>query len=91
MAAIDYFGNTIRVTAAGTVTHESVEISSLVVWSANSSASLILGEAGSSGSEVLRFSTDKDVPLSTSFHGFGRYQQLSFNIVTACTAYLNLR
>ena len=91
MAAIDYFGTVVRVTAAGTANAlGKLMVTSTVIWSADSTASLIAVLSSTGGSEVLRFSTNVAASTLTGVPFRGTFENLSFNTVTACTAYLYL-
>ena len=91
MAAIDYFGTVVRVTAAGTANAlGKLHIASASLWSVDTTASLIVALASTGGSEVMRFSTNVNTPLETLLPLRGTFGDLTFNTVTACTAYLYL-
>lgn len=89
MAAIDYFGNLIRVTAAGTCTYENLEIECAYVWNVNTTASLIVTDVTSgSTAQMLRYSTPNQLASYDPLHLSGKFGRLSFDTVTACTAWI---
>ena len=94
MAAVDYSGNTIRVTAAGSTDAAMPElvIRTATVWWATTAGDLSITAVDSASSIILRLSPDASglAPFSEWVGLVGRYGRLSFNTVTACTLFLQV-
>lgn len=89
MAAIDYFGNVIRITAAGTLGYDNLDIECAYIWTVNSSGSLIASDvAAGSNATVFRYSTNINQASYEPLHLSGRFNKISFDTVTACTAWI---
>lgn len=89
MANIDYFGNVIRVTGAGTLGMNDVFIESMYIWTANSNSLLVVTDVNSgSAAQVMVYATDVTIPTTDTPYIAGRFGKLSFDTVTACTAWI---
>lgn len=92
MAAIDIVGNTVIVTAAGTmdVAFANVDIGPASVWWVSTLGDLQIVDINTSFM-VRRFSVDRSgiAPFSEYVALEGRYGRLSFNVVTAATLTFN--
>lgn len=92
MAAIDLRGNTLVVAGAGTVGLDHIYIRKVTVYCTLTSAALSVTEVGSGVATVLEWQTDQ---VTTKTHSknvdfIGRKGRLSFDTVTACTAFFSL-
>ena len=89
MAAVDYFGNVIRVTSDGTIDLPGLFIEEAYVWSLNSTATLTIFDSNSGvTAELLKFNTE--VPASTyiPLHLRGYVGPIRVSPLTACTAWI---
>ena len=93
MAAIDIVGQTVVVTAAGTMTATfvPVEIASANVWWVSTLGDIQIVDISTADIFVRRFSADRSAlaPFSEMVALEGRYGRLSFNVVTAATLTFN--
>ena len=92
MAAIDITGRTIVVTAAATLGYDNVKIVACTVWCATTAADFQVTELGTGAIQVIRISPDRSqiAPFSISPLWQGDFGRLSFDTVSACTAYLQM-
>ena len=95
MAAIDFSGNTMIVTAAASMNAAmlTVNIQCVTIWSVNTTAIVEVGGIDTGGFLIFRYSPDRSriAPFSETLPWSGTFPQLSFNTVTACTAYIQMR
>ena len=93
MAAIDIVGNTVIVTAAGTmdVAYPNIEIGAANVWWVSTLGDIQIVDMNTGTISVRRFSVDRSgiAPFSEWVALEGRYGRLSFNVVTAATLTFN--
>lgn len=91
MAAVDIVNRTMRVTLVGSspAEYSILKVKSIGVWSANTTANLLIAEIGTAG-EVLRHTTNDQLPSFVVYPIQADFGRLSFTAVTACTAYLYL-
>ncbi len=87
MAAIDIVGNTVVVTAAGTMDLPTVEVLSANIWWVTTAGDIQVVDITTGTILVRRFSPDRSAlpPFSEYVSMEGRYGRLSFNTVTAST------
>ncbi len=94
MPAPNVTGNTIVVVAAGTApwTPQPLRIECITLWCATTLADFIVTDVNTGGIEVFRLSPDRSqiAPFSQVFPIRGQFGNLTFNTVTACTAYIQL-
>lgn len=95
MAAIDIVGNTVIVTAAGSMsaTFANIEIESANIWWVSTAGDLQITDVGTGTICLRRFTPDGTslAPFSEWVSLEGRYGRLSFSPVTACTLTFNFR
>ena len=89
MAAIDIVGNTVIVTAVGTMdaTFSSIDIASASVWWTTTLGDIAVTDISTGSILVRRFSADRSAlaPFSEAVAMEGRFGRLSFGTVTAGT------
>ena len=89
MAAIDIVGNTVIVTAAGTMnaTYSDIKVGNASVWWVNTTGNLVIEDIGTGSISVRRFSPDRSgiAPWSEWVPFDGIFGRLSFTTVTACS------
>ena len=89
MAAIDIVGNTVIVTAVGTMdaTYSHIEIQSASIWWTTTLGDIAVTDISTGSILIRRFSADRSgiAPYSEAAAMEGRFGRLSFGTVTAGT------